>query len=190
MKLTFNFNLLLLSIVVSLSATIAKAQNGQSCFMVDAQGNPLDLSYLCQNHSSPSNYSRSSELAPKTVFEPGVYTVPIKYRRSGIPVIEVNFNDRYNFDMMLDTGASITAVTRDMAKTLRVKPEGSVRMQTPSDTIYVPWSRVNSVKTGGIKSNRVEIVVSPTMDMGLLGQNFFGIYDITIREKVIEFRER
>ena len=188
MKITFN--LLLLSILISLGATIAKAQNEQSCFMVDARGKPLDLSYLCQNQSSPSKYIRSPESAPKAVSEPGVYTVPIKYRRSGIPVIEVNFNDRYNFEMMLDTGASVTTLTRQMAKTLKIKPEGSVRMQTPSDTIYVPWSRVNSVKAGGIKSKQVDIVVSPTMDMGLLGQNFFGIYDVTIREKVIEFHER
>lgn len=184
------FNLLLLSIAFNWSTTIAKAQNGQSCFMVDVHGNPLDLSYLCQNQSLPSNYIRSAEPVSKTVSELGVYTIPIMRRISGIPVIEVNFNDRYTFEMMLDTGASVTTLTRQMAKTLKIKPEGSIQMQSASDTIYVPWSWVNSVKTGGIKSKQVAILISPSMDMGLLGQNFFGIYDVTIKEKVVEFRER
>lgn len=184
------FNLLLLSLAFNSWVAIAQAQNGQSCFMLDANGNPVDLSHLCQSRSATSNYVRSTKPVPEAVSQPGVYTVPIKRRRGGIPVIEVNFNDRYNFEMMLDTGASVTALTRQMAKTLKIKPEGSVQMHTPSDTIYVPWSTVNSVKTGGIKSKKVAIIVSPALDMGLLGQNFFGIYDVTIREKVIEFRER
>ena len=184
------FNLLLLSLAFSSWTAIAQAQNGQSCFMVDANGNPLDLSHLCQSRSTPSNYVRSTKPVPKVISQPGVYTVPIKRRRAGIPVIEVNFNNRYNFEMMLDTGASITALTRQMAKTLKIKPEGKIQVQTPSDTIYVPLSRVNSVTTGGIKSKKVAIVVSPSLDMGLLGQNFFGNYDITIKQSVIEFRER
>ena len=73
----------------------------------------------------------------------------------------------------------------------KIKPEGSVPIQTPSDElIYLPWSKVRSIKTAGIVSKNTDIIISPSLPLGLLGQNFFGIYDVTIKQDVIEFRER
>ena len=40
-------NLLIVCTLVNIVPTAAYAQNQQGCFMLDAQGNPLDLSYLC-----------------------------------------------------------------------------------------------------------------------------------------------
>ena len=186
------FNLFLLSTALTAIPAVAQAQNGQACFMLDANGNPMDLSHLCQSNTN-RNSSQSSGInaASKTTYQPGVYTVPIKRRRAGIPVIDVKFNDKYVFEMMLDTGASVTALTKPMARALKIKPEGTVPIQTPSDElIYLPWSKVRSIKTGGIVSKNADIIISPSLPMGLLGQNFFSIYDVTIKEDVIEFRER
>ena len=186
-------NLMLLSTALAAIPTVSQAQDGQACFMLDANGNPLDLSYLCQPNSNHNSSPRRSGIntTSKTTYQPGVYTIPIKRRYGGIPVIDVKFNDKYVFEMMLDTGASITALTKPMAKTLKLKPEGSVPIQTPSDElIYLPWSKVRSIKTGGIVSKNADIIISPSLPIGLLGQNFYSIYDITIKQDVIEFRER
>ncbi len=186
------FNLLLLSMSLTAIPTIAQAQNEEACFMLDANGNPMDLSYICQsNYNSGSSRSSGISAASKTTYQPGVYTVPIKRRHGGVPVIDVKFNDKYVFEMMLDTGATVTALTKPMAHTLKIKPEGSVPIQTPSDElIYLPWSKVRSIKTAGIVSKNTDIIISPSLPLGLLGQNFFGIYDVTIKQDVIEFRER
>lgn len=186
------FNLLLLSMALTAIPSITLAQNEEACFMLDAHGNPMDLSYICQSNSN-RNYSRSSSInkASQTTYKPGLYTVPIKRRHGGIPVIDVKFNDKYVFEMMLDTGASVTALTKSMAKTLKIQPEGTVPIQTPSDElIYLPWSKVGSIKIAGIVSKNTNIIISSSLPMGLLGQNFFGIYDVTIKQDVIEFRER
>ncbi len=185
-------NLLLLSAALTIIPKVTDAQDGQTCFMLDANGKPMDLSYLCQSNSN-YNSSRNSNFnsTPKTTYQPGVYTVPIKRRHGGIPVIDVKFNDKYVFEMMLDTGATVTALTKPMAHTLRLKPEGSIPIQTPSDElIYLPWSKVKSITIAGMVSKNADIIISPSLPIGLLGQNFFGIYDVTIKQDVIEFRER
>jgi aspartyl protease family protein len=177
--------LLILSIAWNAMSFNAMAQEA-TCFMLDDRGRPLDLTYLCEN----SNFKVRSKVNP-TTYQNGVYQVPIARRQSGIPVIQVKFNDRYVFEMLLDTGASVTALTKEMAEKLQIKPEGSLPIQTPSDDlIHLPASYVDSITTAGIVSENVLIIISPSLPMGLLGQNFFGIYDITIKENVIEFRER
>ncbi|MGF1542395.1 MAG: TIGR02281 family clan AA aspartic protease [Pleurocapsa sp.] len=186
------FNLLLLSAILTAIPEVAHSQDGQACFMLDANGKPMDLSYLCSSNSN-TNSSRNSNLnsTSNTRYSSGVYSVPIKRRHAGIPVIDVKFNDKYVFEMMLDTGATITALTQPMANTLQLKPEGSIPIQTPShELIYLPWSKVTSIKIAGIVSKNADIIISPSLPMGLLGQNFFGIYDVTIKQDVIEFRER
>ena len=185
-------NLFLFSIVLNAFSIGTHAQNNQVCFMEDENGNPIDISHLCQfNTNQNPTIIPNPQAISNTTYERGLYTVPIKRRRAGIPVIDVKFNNKYTFEMMLDTGASLTVLTPAMARTMKIKPEGSLGIQTPSNELtYVPWSQVKSVSTAGIVSKQVQIVISPSLDMGLLGQNFFGIYDVTIKRDVIEFRER
>jgi predicted aspartyl protease len=179
------FKLLILSIAWNAISSRVSAQEAP-CFMLDDRGHPLDLSHLCED--STFDFPAKNSLAED---RSGVYIVPISRRQGGIPVIKVKFNDREVFEMLVDTGASITALTKNMAKELQLNPEGKLAIQTPSDDlVYVPSGYVDSISTAGIVSENVLIIVSPSLPMGLLGQNFFGMYDITIKEDVIEFRER
>ncbi len=183
MKKIFKLSILIIAWNALISSVSAQET---TCFMLDDRGHPLDLSYLCGN----SSLDLPAKAVP-TTYQNGTYRVPIARRQGGIPVIQVKFNDRYVFEMLLDTGASVTALTKEMAKTLQIKPKGSLAIQTPSDDlIHLPASYVDSITTAGITSKNVLIIVSPSLPMGLLGQNFFGIYDITIKEDAIEFRER
>ena len=47
-----------------------------------------------------------------------------------------------------------------------------------------------SIEAGGLAVNNVVVAISPSLDIGLLGQDFFGNKDITIKQDVIEFRSR
>ncbi len=175
MKPSFKRQLLIALIAiagVSLAPSIADAQDQSGCFMVDDNGRVLDLGGLCPGESS------------------GVREARIKRRESGIPVIDVTFNGRQTFEMLLDTGASATAITPQMAQALGVVAEGTARMETAGGTIQTPLGRVNSVAAGGIVSNNVIVSINNFLPLGLLGQDVFGAYDVVIRQHVVEFHPR
>ena len=185
------FNLILWTAIFNFQAIPVLAQYS-SCYMLDSNGNTIDLGNLCQNSNS-SRTSRPRRIPARTqsVAKSGVHVVPIKSRRSGIPVIDVKFNDRYIFEMMLDTGASSVVITQAMARKLKVNHTETVWVSTPSSNYFeMPAGYVYSVGVGKLTKKNSFVITSPSMDMGLLGQSFFGSYDITIKSDVVEFRER
>ncbi len=184
-------------------AIVALAQENSTCFMLDSNGNSVNLGYLCQNSSpknthpsyqNPQRYQHNNyNYQPPQTYQnqKGVYTIPIKSRRGGIPVIDVKFNDRYVFEMMLDTGASQIVITKQMAKTLKVQHHQNVFVSTPSSKrVAMSSGYLYSVSVAELYYDNPLVITSPSMDMGLLGQSFFSGYDMTIKSDVIEFRER
>ena len=195
------FNIVLLTTLFNSVAVTALADNS-TCFMLDGDGNPVNLGYLCQtsspkrsrsNYQTPQNRSNNYSDRSKERYQnqKGVYIVPIKSRRGGIPVIDVKFNNRHVFEMMLDTGASEIVITKQMAKELRVQHHQTVWVSTPSsDRVAMSSGFVYSVGIAQLALNNPLVITAPSMDMGLLGQSFFSGYDLTIKSDVIEFRER
>ncbi|MEL6580626.1 MAG: retropepsin-like aspartic protease [Cyanobacteria bacterium J06621_12] len=190
------YYLVLGTLIFNFSTVPASAQNSNSCFMLDSNGKAIDLGYLCQTSNSTPRRRRSllerqTPYQTQAISQKGVQIIPIKSRRGGIPVIEVKFNDKYTFEMMLDTGASGVVITPAMAKKLRVHQSGFVYVSTPSDSyVKMPVGRVYSVGVGELKQKNLSVITSHSMDMGLLGQSFFSKYDITIKSDVVEFRVR
>ncbi len=135
-------------------------------------------------------FSPKDRLPPRGRRKPGVFLAKIKRRKANIPVIEVTFNGKQKFEMMLDSGASGTVITPAMAKALGVVEQGTVEAQTPNGVATFPVGRVTSMEAGGLAINNLVVAISPALDIGLLGQDFFGHKDITIKRDVIEFRSR
>ncbi len=117
----------------------------------------------------------------------GVYRATIKYRRGGIPVINVTFNGRYSFDMMVDTGASGTMITQEMASIMGVEVVGQVPIGTAAGKAMASVGYVQSIAVGGALIKNVPVTIGP-LDLGLLGHDFFGDCDINIKRDVVEFR--
>ncbi|NEP09873.1 MAG: clan AA aspartic protease [Symploca sp. SIO2C1] len=159
---------------ISLIPTVAHSQEGIPCFMTDDNGNVIDLGELCG------------------IGQPGTgeLQVPIKRRVANIPVVDVTFNGTKTFEMLFDTGASGVAITPQMAAALKVKKEGVGISETAGGLVPVAFGRVNSVAAGGVEANNIVVTINEFLDIGLLGQGFFGSYDVTIREDVIEFSPR
>jgi predicted aspartyl protease len=135
--------------------------------------------------------------APQSVpvAQPGenrVFYAPIIRREGNTPVISVMFNNNQPFDMIVDTGASGTLITRQMANSLGVVPVAQATVDTASQKgVSFPLGYVQSIEVGGAVASDVLVAVAgPELDVGLLGHDFFGNYDVTIREKEVEFRER
>ena len=185
------FSLLIIPLTVTLIPTISSAQQENGCFMLDAAGNQVNLGHLCHNSNPRTQTRKTPRRNASHNRESNVFSIPIKRREGGTPVIDVQFNKKHIFEMLFDTGASLTIITTPMAKTLKIKPQGILPFQTASNNrIYFEIGTISSVNTGGIVSKDLDIAIAPTMDIGLLGQNFYDQYDITIKYGTIEFRPR
>jgi len=129
---------------------------------------------------------------PPTRPEAPVFRAPIVRRIGGTPVVNVRFNGNRSFPMIVDTGASGTVITRPMAAALGVVPVGQARVNTASATnVVFPLGYVNSIEVAGTTIDNVLVAVAgPELSVGLLGQDFFQNFDVTIREQEVEFRSR
>lgn len=116
------------------------------------------------------------------------FQIPIKYRKNRIPVIDVIFNGRQRFEMMLDTGASATMITEAMAQQLGAKTVGETQAMTAAGVTNVKIAIVKSISVAGNTIQNVPVSIGP-LDVGLLGHDFFGDCDISIKRDVVEFRK-
>ena len=146
---------------------------------------------------SPSSTETDTPPAPTTqsktnTANPGVFKVPIKRRAGRTPVLEVTFNGGQVFEMILDTGASGTVITQEMAQSLGVVPEGEVTADTASGkAIKFATGRVRSIAVPGVVAKNVRVAIGgDSLELGLLGQDFFANYDVWIRQDVVEFHRR
>lgn len=121
-----------------------------------------------------------------------VFKAPIKRRVRGTPVIDVTFNGNQTFEMVLDTGASGTVITQAMAQRLGVVAEGEVKANTASaKEVRFRTGTVESIAVNGAMERNVQVAIAgPDLEIGLLGQDFFGKYDVSIRQNVVEFQSR
>lgn len=128
----------------------------------------------------------------KTTKKQQVFKVPIKSRSGQTPVIDVTFNGGQVFPMIVDTGASGTVITPEMAQSLGVISEGEISANTASDKdVKFSTTTVESISVGGAVAKKVRVAVGgEDLEMGLLGQDFFGKYDVIIRQDVVEFHQR
>lgn len=122
--------------------------------------------------------------------DPNVVSVPIKRRLGGTPIIEVTFNGEQHFEMIVDTGASGTVITQSMANALGVVPVGKAKANTASSkAVEFTIGYVDSMAVAGVVVNRVPVAIAGSeLETGLLGHDFFGNYDVTIKRHVVEFR--
>lgn len=160
------------------------------CFMVSSSGKVISLSALC---GAPPPSIAQPQLRSPALNNSGVVIATIKRKAGGIPIIDVAFSNNgteKTFEMMVDTGASGILVTDEMATSLGISPIGYVNSKTPGGAIRLPAGYVESVSASGATVNKVGVLISPIMEIGLLGQNFLVKFDMTIKKDVIEFRPR
>ena len=155
----------------------ATAEDPGACYMVTSSGKTVGLERLCGNIAAPSDNK--------------VFRVPVKRRFGGTPVIDVTFNDKKTFEMIVDTGASGTIITQSMANTLKLQTTGTMQAQIADGSqVEFPTSKVKSIAVGGVIANNLQVAIAPKASIGLLGHDFFGNYDIKILEKEVEFHPR
>jgi predicted aspartyl protease len=122
-----------------------------------------------------------------------VIRVPIKRREFGTLVIDVtltNGNIKQTFEMMLDTGASGTAITPEMAARLKVDTFAVAKVSTAAGGALIGVGCLDTVQVASASLKNVPVGIPPGLSIGLLGQDFFSQYDMTIKNNFVEFRVR
>lgn len=125
--------------------------------------------------------------------EPLVFQAAIERRIGGTPVIYVTFNGDRKVEMIVDTGASGTVLTQATADALGLVPIAKAKANTASaKAVEFPIGYVNSIRVGGAVVKDVAVAIAPAsvLETGLLGHDFFGNYDVTIKRDLVEFRPR
>jgi aspartyl protease family protein len=107
---------------------------------------------------------------------PAILAVAADYRGHYIvhPTI-----DNYRIRMMVDTGASIVALTASDARALGIKPDKRARqmlLSTANGTVAASRTVLREVRLGDIVIRNVDAVVMPpgALSMSLLGNSFLG----------------
>ncbi|ACK68858.1 conserved hypothetical protein [Gloeothece citriformis PCC 7424] len=177
----------IISVVILVSGMIVaplpfKSQAQSECFLQGTGGQQIDLGHLCGGGRTSNNAAVAS----------GVYKIPIVRRLGGIPTVMVVFNDKQKVEMLFDTGASGVAITESMAKMIGVRKEAQDTAQTAGGIVEYHLGRVASLQAGNLVRKNIVVGIVPEMggEQGLLGQNFFGDYDVMIKEKEIELHPR
>jgi aspartyl protease family protein len=160
------------------SKNLSAIAQDDPCYMVTSSGQRVNLGKLCGNGGAKP--------ASK-----GFHQARIKRRSGGTPVIDVTFNGNQTFEMLLDTGASGTLITRSMARNLRVPVVGAGQF-TMADgrSTILPVGRINSLGIDGAVVRNVNVIIASDAADGLLGHDFLGNYDIKIKQDVVEFYPR
>ena len=166
--------------------TLVSDESSQQLHRTLTAGSPAATGNLySQFHRAPSNPAAKPSANQK------VFQAKIKRRAGGTPVIDVVFNGNKTFEMIVDTGASGTLISQRMATALGVRPVRTVRAGIADGSVVeFPIGVVRSIRVGGAVIQNVEVAIAKQMQIGLLGHDFFGNYDVKIKKDVVEFYVR
>lgn len=104
-------------------------------------------------------------------------------------VVPAVVNGRYMATFLVDTGASYTVITPQMAEALGIKitaDNPTLPVTTANGTLNAPLVTLHNVSLGGMRVDQVEAVVTDLGDTpqlsGLLGMSFFRGMDLTFKQ--------
>jgi predicted aspartyl protease len=159
------------------------------------------LQALQQPATAPIRPSRvvltAANLPPKTAApvetavnhsdRPQTIQVPVVRRLHGTPVVQVLFNGDRSYEMILDTGASRTLITRQMADELGIVATERMLAATASENeVTFDLGQVRSMSVGEVTLQNASVTIGDSINIGLLGNDFLQGYDVTIREETVE----
>jgi aspartyl protease family protein len=77
-------------------------------------------------------------------------------------------------DFLIDTGATGTAIPRQLADEVGLTLEGSVRSSTAGGTVQGALARADVALEGGVRVDRLRVTVLPALEAPLLGMDVLG----------------
>lgn len=111
----------------------------------------------------------------------GTILVPVR-SSAGSTVVSVTLNGAVSGNLMLDTGATNTIVSRRLASLLALRPIGTDVVHTVGGAITVTFARLQSLRLGEAEVTNLPVIIhdfspNPRFE-GLLGMDVLGRYKI------------
>lgn len=123
--------------------------------------------------------SIGSPIAART----GAVSIPIRVNGRAV-IVPVTFNRSVETNLLLDTGASMTMISRRVAAALALPATGTALLAGIGGTVNVPILRVASVQVGVVEVNDMAVSVHDLSRSapfeGLLGMDFLGRFDVAV----------
>ncbi len=137
------------------------------------------------------NPELSQELGPsiatarQRINTPGLIEVPLYSSGDAYYVLAKLNGLPQSFRLLIDTGASFTAVSNEVAKELDIlitENAGILTLNTANGIIQAPLRKLDSLSLDGAVVQNVDVVILETMDNfdGLIGQSYLHHFDIDI----------
>jgi clan AA aspartic protease (TIGR02281 family) len=119
------------------------------------------------------------------------FSLPIVAKNNNVPIVEVVINGRDRIQMMLDTGASKTLLTKGVAERLNLVSAGKTKAKTANGNAEFDTVKLDSVEFGQGKVTDLSVAVGDNnLNYGLLGHDVYKGYDITLTEDSVQFKKR
>ncbi|MDA0866359.1 MAG: retropepsin-like aspartic protease [Cyanobacteria bacterium] len=116
-----------------------------------------------------------------------VARIPIVERRGGTPLVSVSLaaeGGSQRFNMLFDTGATVTLITEAMARAIGFKAAGQATVTVADGRqVALPIGYID-IEVGGLVKRNVLVAVGG--DAGLLGQDVYGEYGLSVGGAVID----
>jgi clan AA aspartic protease (TIGR02281 family) len=134
-----------------------------------------------------------SETLPQAATNSTAWYVPIN-RRGSVIALDGTINDRVPIRWMLDTGATMSSIPRDVATRLDAKVVGNQRFKLADGTITTKQViLIKKLSIGGAVSVvNIKASVGPAGTAALLGKNFldaFSSYEINNKQAQLVLRK-
>lgn len=119
----------------------------------------------------------------------GVIEIPFE-RHGSLMKVYAELNDGLRVPFYIDTGASGVSLPRGVAERLGIDVDSStptVFVRTANGLVERPVVRLDAVEIGGARVEGLMAIVNPSMEVGLLGGDFFNnfIYSVDAARAVI-----
>jgi predicted aspartyl protease len=137
---------------------------------------PRDVGVIGPTSAEPA--SPSSKRAAD-----GSFTIPVKML-GGHAIVPVTFNNNVTANLMVDTGAGRTMVSKRVARDLRIQSTGYGIRYGIGGQVTVSTARVESVKVGEVEIQNMPVSIhdfspDPRYE-GLLGVDFLGRFHMSL----------
>jgi predicted aspartyl protease len=113
-------------------------------------------------------------------------TVPVVMNGRSV-IVPVTLNGVLKAHLALDTGATITVVSRQIARSLALSPLGTSKVGTVGGTVTLPFARLGSLKVGDAEVQDLVVSIhdfSPDPHVeGLLGLDFLKNFHLSLDAK-------
>ena len=121
--------------------------------------------------------------SPRAGFGPNTTTIPVVANGASV-IVPATFNGVLKANLALDTGATITVVSRRIASNLALRELGTSKVGTVGGIITVPLARLRSLKVGEAEVHDLVISIhdfstDPRIE-GLLGLDFLKHFHVSL----------